>query len=178
MGTDETRGTFSRRLDALTYQAERDAGAIRSCLRLAQKNGAVSEALESESRHLIEGVMRQADADATDLREFARKFGVHSDEPAQRSETPQPAAGGARRPMRTRPGLINMKAQAIAFGPTYSPRDPLFMDRMAEIMNLSDGTRTISEIARILAHEIGPIEPALVADMFDSLQTAGYLHFV
>ena len=49
------------------------------------------------------------------------------------------------------------------------------MDRMAEMMNLSDGTHTIAQVARILDHEIGPIDPSLVAEMYQSLEDAGYV---
>ncbi len=81
------------------------------------------------------------------------------------------------RPRRILPGLINMKYQAITFGPKYGARDPHFMDRFAELMNLSDGTRTVGEIARIVGYEIGPIEPSLVAEMFDDLQQHGFVDF-
>ena len=56
------------------------------------------------------------------------------------------------RPRKLKPGLINMKYQAITFGPLYAGKDPRFMDRMAEMMNLSDGTRSIADIARVRLH--------------------------
>jgi hypothetical protein len=49
------------------------------------------------------------------------------------------------------------------------------MDRFAELMNLSDGTRTVAEIARIVGYEIGPIEPSLVAEMFNDLEQHGFV---
>jgi len=81
----------------------------------------------------------------------------------------------SRRPRKLRPGLINMKYQAIAFGPKYASRDPQFMDRMAELMNLSDGSRTIAEIARIVGYEISPVSPAFVAEIFEDLEKHGYV---
>jgi hypothetical protein len=81
----------------------------------------------------------------------------------------------ARAPRRTKPGLINMKYQAIMFGPRYAPLDPRFMDRFAEMMNLSDGTRTVAQIARIVGYEVGPIEPDLVAEMFGDLAEFGFV---
>lgn len=79
------------------------------------------------------------------------------------------------RPRRILPGLINMKYQAITFGPIYAERDPHFMDRMAELMNLSDGSRTVSDIARIVGYEVGPIAPSLVAEMFRDLERHGFI---
>jgi hypothetical protein len=172
---DAAGDTLNVRLDALRYQAERDAAAIASCLGLARRNGKKAPApIERQSRNLAKGVARLADAEASALRDVAGQLGVLApDGPARSGEEPSGAL--ERRPRRTRPGLINMKSQAIAFGPQYAARDPLFMDRMAEMMNLSDGTRTISQIARMLAHEIGPIAPSLVAEMYESLETSGYV---
>jgi hypothetical protein len=79
------------------------------------------------------------------------------------------------KPRRVVPGLINMKYQAITFGPKYAERDAHFMDRMAELMNLSDGTRTIAQIARIVKYEVGPISPTLVAEMFQDLSQHGFV---
>jgi hypothetical protein len=79
------------------------------------------------------------------------------------------------RPRKLKPGLINMKYQAIVFGPQFGARDARFMDRLAELMNLSDGKRTVAEIARIVAFEVGPVEPELVAEMFATLETHGYV---
>lgn len=79
------------------------------------------------------------------------------------------------RPRRILPGLINMKYQAITFGPVYGDRDEHFMDRMAELMNLSDGSRTVAEIARIVGYEVGPIAPNLVAEMFADLNRHGFI---
>ena len=79
------------------------------------------------------------------------------------------------RPRKLKPGLINMKYQAIVFGPKYGGRDARFMDRMAEMMNLSDGKRTVAEIARVVGYEIGSIEPELVAEMFETLEQHGYV---
>jgi hypothetical protein len=168
-------GDLDRRLDALRYQAERDAQAITSCLRLARRGGRkASTPLERQSRSLAAAIIRQAETEAGALEDVARQLDVKVPRgTARRGGKPNGAL--ERRPQRTRPGLINMKSQAIAFGPQYAARDALFMDRMAEMMNLSDGTRTISQIARILAHEIGPIEPGLVAEMYESLETAGYI---
>ncbi len=81
------------------------------------------------------------------------------------------------RPRKRLPGLINMKYQAITFGSKYGSRDPQFMDRMAELMNLSDGTRTIAEITRIVGYEIGPIAPELVTDMFRDLVNQQFVIF-
>ncbi len=79
------------------------------------------------------------------------------------------------KPRRILPGLINMKYQAITFGPMYASRDGHFMDRMAEMMNLSDGKRTVAQIARIVNYEIGPIAPALVGEMFQDLARTGFV---
>jgi hypothetical protein len=174
--TDGAGAALSTRLDALRYQAERDAAAIASCVRLARPGGKKASApLSRQSGALAKGVARQAEAEASALRGVAKQLGVQTADGPAASGGETPSGALSRRPRRTRPGLINMKSQAIAFGPQYAPRDPLFMDRMAEMMNLSDGTRTISQIARILAHEIGPIEPDLVAEMYGSLETAGYI---
>ena len=81
----------------------------------------------------------------------------------------------ASRPRKLKPGLINMKYQAITFGPIYAQRDPRFMDRLAEMMNLSDGTRTIAEIARVVGYEVGPVSPALVAEIFGDLEEFGFV---
>jgi hypothetical protein len=78
-------------------------------------------------------------------------------------------------PVRRKPGLINMKYQAITFGPRYAGKDPRFMDRFAEMMNLSDGSRTVAQIARIVGYEVGPIEPSLVAEMFGDLEEFGFV---
>jgi hypothetical protein len=80
------------------------------------------------------------------------------------------------RPKRILPGLINMKYQAIAFGPIYADKDPHFMDRLAELMNLSDGSRTVAEIARIVGYEMGPISPELVSEMFLDLSRHGFVN--
>jgi hypothetical protein len=80
-----------------------------------------------------------------------------------------------RRPRKLKPGLINMKYQAIVFGPLYAARDARYMDRMAEMMNLSDGTRTIAEIARVVGYEVGPIEAGLVAEIFGDLEEFGFV---
>lgn len=79
------------------------------------------------------------------------------------------------KPVRRKPGLINMKYQAITFGPRYAASDPRFMDRFAEVMNLSDGSRSVAQIARIVGYEVGPIEPALVAEMFGDLEEFGFV---
>jgi hypothetical protein len=79
------------------------------------------------------------------------------------------------RPRKLKPGLINMKYQAITFGPTYASRDARFMDRMAEMMNLADGTRSVAQIARIVGYEVGPIEATLVAEMFGDLAEFGFI---
>jgi hypothetical protein len=78
-------------------------------------------------------------------------------------------------PLRRKPGLINMKYQAITFGPRYARKDPRFMDRFAEMMNLSDGTRSVGQIARIVGYEVGPIDAALVAEMFGDLEEFGFV---
>jgi hypothetical protein len=78
-------------------------------------------------------------------------------------------------PLRRKPGLINMKYQAITFGPRYSQKDARFMDRFAEMMNLSDGTRSVAQIARIVGYEVGPIDAALVAEMFGDLEEFGFV---
>jgi hypothetical protein len=83
-----------------------------------------------------------------------------------------------RRPKRRLPGLINMKVQAIRFGPLYGARDSRFMDRMAELMNLSDGRRSVAEIARVVGYEIGPIDPVLVAEMFGDMQEFGFVELI
>ena len=83
-----------------------------------------------------------------------------------------------RKPKRRLPGLINMKVQAIRFGPLYARRDSRFMDRMAELMNLSDGRRSVAEIARVVGYEIGPVDPALVAEMFGDMQEFGYVELI
>jgi hypothetical protein len=79
------------------------------------------------------------------------------------------------RPRRLKPGLINMKYQAIVFGPLFAGRDARFMDRLAELTNLSDGERTVAEIARVVGYEVGPVAPELVAEMFSTLQEHGYV---
>ncbi len=81
------------------------------------------------------------------------------------------------RPRKRLPGLINMKYQAITFGPKYASRDPQFMDRMAELMNLSDGKHTIAEIARTVGYEVGPVAPELVAEMFRDLADHRFVIF-
>ena len=78
-------------------------------------------------------------------------------------------------PTRRMPGLINMKFQSITFGPRYAVQDPRFMDRFAEMMNLSNGQRTVAEIARIVGYEVGPIAPSLVAEMFGDLEEFGFV---
>ncbi len=85
-----------------------------------------------------------------------------------------PAKAG-RRPKMRRPGLINMKLLAIKFGPLFAGEDPFFMDHIEEMVNLSNGERTIAEIARIIAYEIGPVEPAVVLSMFEELARLDFL---
>lgn len=82
------------------------------------------------------------------------------------------------RPRRILPGLINMKYQAIAFGPIYATQDVHFMDRLAELMNLSDGSRSVAQIARIVGYEIGPISPELVSEMFQDLSKHGFVELL
>jgi hypothetical protein len=48
------------------------------------------------------------------------------------------------------------------------------MDRLAEMMNLSDGSRTVVEIARNVGYEVGPVEPSLVAEMLGDLEEFGF----
>lgn len=81
------------------------------------------------------------------------------------------------RPKMKKPGLIDMKYSAITFGTQFKERDVRYMERIAEMCNLSDGRRTIAEISRILGYEIGPIDPDLVREMFQVLEEKGFLTF-
>ncbi|MGH2403098.1 MAG: M28 family peptidase [bacterium] len=163
------------RLDGLRYVAERDSLAIASCLPLARHApNDVQAGLEVQRRRLVEDLVRQADAEGQAIQEVAGELAQPAgDGPLDRDTDPADILSV--RPRRLRPGLINMKYQAISLGPRYSARDPLFMDRLAEMLNLSDGIRTISEITRIVTHEIGPIAPSLVAEMFKSIEELGFV---
>jgi hypothetical protein len=174
-GFGEVEALLDTSLDALRYRAGRDSQAIASCLVLARdgRNG-IQASPDDQCRRLVEGLARQAQAEASGLQELAGALGMPG--PGRLLERAPDRAGSLdRRPVRVRPGLINMKYQAIAFGPQYAARDPHFMDRLAEMMNLSDGSRTISEIARILGHEIGPIAPSLIEELFNKLEALGFV---
>ncbi len=163
------------RLDKLRYQAEQDSLAIASCLTLARHaSDDVQARLESERRRLVEDLERQAAAECRAIQEVAGDLAPRAGG-TRLEHDPRPADALSMRPRRLRPGLVNMKYQAIALGPQYSARDAQCMDRLAEMLNLSDGNRTISEIARMLTHEIGPIAPSLVAEMFKSLEELGFV---
>ena len=79
------------------------------------------------------------------------------------------------RPRRKKPGLIDMKYAAITFGVRFKEKDPRYMERMAEICNLSNGVRTVAEIARIVRYEVGPTSDELVLEMLAALENKGYL---
>jgi hypothetical protein len=151
-----------------------DRAAITSCLRLAHDaQGDARTALEGAAQRLGEGLAQQAEADFRVLEGVAATAGVVVS--GRLTSEPVPVGALGRRPRRVRPGLVNMKYQAIALGPAFAARDAHYMDRLAEMMNLSDGSRTIAEIADVLGHEIGPISPALVVEMFASLERLGFV---
>ncbi len=79
------------------------------------------------------------------------------------------------RPMMKKPGLIDMKYSAITFGTRFKERDPRYMERIAEMCNLSNGHRSIADIARIVGYEVGPVDPELVREMFGALAEKGFL---
>ena len=79
------------------------------------------------------------------------------------------------RPRRKKPGLIDMKYVAITFGTEFKERDSRYMERIAEICNLSNGERTVAEIARIVRYEVGPVSDELVKEICDALAAKGFL---
>lgn len=79
------------------------------------------------------------------------------------------------RPQLKKPGLIDMKYSAITFGTRFKERDSRYMERIAEMCNLSNGERTVAEIARIVRYEVGPIDDELVTDIFSALKEEGFL---
>lgn len=79
------------------------------------------------------------------------------------------------KPRMKKPGLIDMKYAAITFGPMFKDRDPRYMERIAEICNLSNGDRTVTEIARIVRYEVGPVSDDLVREICDALEDKGFL---
>lgn len=81
------------------------------------------------------------------------------------------------KPKMKRLGLINMKYLAIKLGSRYGAQDPFYMDHLAEMSNLSNGQRTIKEIARIVGYEIGPMDLELAVAMFEELERLGFLTF-
>ena len=81
------------------------------------------------------------------------------------------------RPKMKKPGLIDMKYSAITFGTRFKELDSRYMERMAEMCNLSNGQRTIAEINRILGYEINPIDLELMQEMFHALGEKGFLTF-
>ena len=81
------------------------------------------------------------------------------------------------KPRMRRPGLINMKLLAIKLGPRFAAQDPHFMDHLEEMALLSNGRRTIREIARIIGYEIGPAGLDVVVAMFEALAQLGFLTF-
>lgn len=82
-----------------------------------------------------------------------------------------------RKPRMRRPGLINMKLLAIKIGPRFAAQDPHFMDHVEEMALLSNGERTIGEIARIIGYEIGPVGLDVVVSMFEALAGLDLLTF-
>ncbi len=81
------------------------------------------------------------------------------------------------KPKMKRPGVINMKFLAITLGSRYGDQDPFYMDHLAEMSNLSNGQRTIREIARIVGYEIAPLDLDLAVAMFEDLEDLGFLTF-
>lgn len=79
------------------------------------------------------------------------------------------------RPRRKKPGLIDMKYAAITFGTRFKDSDPRYMERIAEICNLSNGQRTVAEIARIVRYEVGPVSDELVQEICQALAQKGFL---
>jgi hypothetical protein len=76
------------------------------------------------------------------------------------------------RPRLKRRGMPEMKVLTVRLGTTY---DGLFagsqfarrgyLGFMYEVCNLSDGQRSVADIARTLSHEVAPIEIDVVARM-------------
>lgn len=173
---DNQSAALAHGLDELRYSAERDAQAIASTLILArhEDEGTRQRLQETADRLATRVADNQREAEA-DLCAFAEWAGV-SQNGEWRVESERLESGGlAVRPLRLKPGLIDMKYAAITFGTRFKERDSRYMERMAEIGNLSNGERTIAEIARVLNYEIGPLDMAVVQEMFAALEETGYV---
>lgn len=86
------------------------------------------------------------------------------------------------KPQRKQLGMIEMKRLTIALDETYATVMPdRFLSRrgwlgyLYELFNHSDGQRTLGQIARILGHEIGPIEIDVLARMVRDLERMGFM---
>src|SRR5436305_12489190 len=88
------------------------------------------------------------------------------------------------RPRLKQLGMPEMKVLTVKLGSAY---DELFGNRqftrrgylgyVYEVCNLSDGRRSVVDIARILDHELGPVDVELVTQMCQDLARLGILEF-
>jgi hypothetical protein len=186
---------LGRRQDQLRFAREMGGRAVASASVLVRRDS-------KDARNLVEEVNQKLDkrlvdqerAEAKSLAAFVQQMGagrddslgiqgapLAADEPGVESASEDAATRLAqkaeRRPKMKRPGLINMKFLAIELGRRYSGRDPLYMDHLAEMTNLSNGQRSIGEIARIIDYEIGTIDLDTTVAMFEDLESLGFLTF-
>ena len=170
---DGKDAALARGLDELRYSAERDTQAIASTTGLARhEDEATRQRLQETAERLAARLKDRRREVEADLLAFAGWLGASANGQTGNGAT---AEGLEARPLRQKPGLIDMKYAAITFGTRFKERDSRYMERIAEMCNLSNGERTIGEIARVLKYEVGPLDTAVVREMFDALVEKGYL---
>ncbi|MCZ7569105.1 MAG: hypothetical protein M5U01_11050 [Ardenticatenaceae bacterium] len=86
------------------------------------------------------------------------------------------------KPLRKQLGMIEMKRLTIALDEAYTtviPESRLgrrgWLGYLYELFNHSDGQRSLGQIARVLGHEIGPIEVDVLARMVRDLERMGFM---
>jgi aminopeptidase YwaD len=168
-------------VDELSYVVERDSQAIASTTVLVRHENEQEQQLVAEYRATLTTKLEQRCHDeAAALQEFAalcRRQSPAGPQPNAGSHTREaemPADAHAR-PRLKKAGLIDMKYSAITFGPRFHSQDGRYMERIAEICNLSNGQRTVQQIGRILNYEIGPLDLEVVQAMVGALVEKGFM---
>ena len=178
----EAREILEARADKLRYLRERDSQAIASALVLVRNEDEATKGIaQEEYERLVEKLrVKEEEEEEGGLRAFA-KF-LHGELSPLEAE-PLPAEAQWK-PKMKRPGWIEMKRLTVELGGKYEPMVESkpgvmarrgFLGPMYEVCHLSNGERTIEEIARIIGHEVGPIEIETVAEMAKDIESLGFM---
>jgi hypothetical protein len=177
----EALGILEARLDQLSYLQERDSRAIASSLILVRNEDEDTQAIaQGECSKLVETLAKKAKQEEVGLREFA-EF-LHG-ELAPLEDAPDPAYA-CWKPKMIGPGWIEMKRLTVELGEKYESMFAStpgvmarrgFLEPMYEVCHLSHGERTIKEIARIVHHELGPIEIGTVKEIVEDIEALGFM---